>query len=126
MSSDLPKNVKLPLVAVASWYGAVPVDVTGAKPFQSIQPAPLTARLASASSKPLWSAIVPLAPQPVEARSGDVVREQPKSERLEPKNEFAGRCCDARRACPWARESTWVELIAFRAADATPTRCCAT
>ena len=63
-----PANESAPRVLLVFWNGAVPVQVTGAKLFQSVQPVVSTARLASTSSKPLASAIVPVAPQPVAAR----------------------------------------------------------
>jgi hypothetical protein len=66
-ASVTPAKWKFPLIFVALWYGAVPVQVSGAKLFQSAQPACSIVRLPSASSKPLASAIVPAVPQPVAA-----------------------------------------------------------
>ena len=49
-----------------------------------------------------------------------------KSEELEAEGAACPEARETRDACPWARESTWVELVALPAADASPARCCAT
>jgi hypothetical protein len=76
-----------------------------------------------------------LAPQPVEAsdRGDDVEPKLVKSEEpdRDSEPEWNGECtieCRAERetdeACPPARASRCVELMALRAAKALPTRCC--
>ena len=81
----MPTKLNPLTVFVAVWYGAVPAQVTGAKPFQSMQPSAVssTTRLASASSKP-----EPLIPQAVESASSllaelEVEPEAETSEELE-------------------------------------------
>jgi hypothetical protein len=94
----------------------------GLKLFQSVQPEP-AARLPSASSKPVWSAIEPFVPQPVEANDCNEKtelsagkREEPKRLELELKCRRPSECREERemrRACPWAREERWVELMVW-------------
>src|SRR5215831_17433610 len=97
----------------------------GLKLFQSEQPAVSGARLPSASSKPVWSAsdpsLAPPIPQPVDARSGERAEPAPVAERLAEDPEER----ETDEACPWARESRWVELLALPPAEASPDLCCA-
>ena len=136
--SVAPANVKPLLDPEPVWGGAVagaPLQV-GVKSFQSMQPSVSIARLPSASSKPEASAIVcggPLSPQPVEGKAAssrlaelEVEPKAGKSEELEAEGAACPEARETRDACPWARESEWVELMALRAAEASPARCCAT
>src|SRR5689334_4838216 len=123
-----PKNERGPSVAVPT----LPLQL-GVKLFQSVHPFLVTARSASASSNPVWSAIDPEAPQPVAARSlavpVEVLPRAGKSEKLALEEEWraAGEEeREAKEACPWARERSWVELTACRTAEPSPGRCCAT
>src|SRR5215468_2946941 len=131
-ASVAPTKVSAPRVPAVVWKGAVPVHVGDPKLFQSVQPAVFTLRLPSASSKPESSAIEPLAPQPVEDRSrGDAIEAGPKPGKSEePRLESEWRAVLAEEwetdeACPWARESVWVELMAIPAAAASRDPWCA-
>src|SRR5690348_15399489 len=109
-ASVAPAKLKPLLEAVPVWNGAVPVQV-GVKPFQSMQPAVLIARLPSASSKPEASAIVLSAPpgQMVAAGAASrfvIGRNAEKNEAPELESEcWARNDRDTREACPCVRAS---------------------
>jgi hypothetical protein len=77
------------------------------------------------------AAIELLVPQTTEAseRGVEINEKFRRSEELEPEPELerasSTECRDTRetpKACRWAREDTWVELMALRTAEAPPAR----